>query len=74
MQLPFDFILTMLWHLLNISAVAGHGAVPAALFFLNFFRENVADDSHKLSSLISRKNDNKKISVAAILNDALWWS
>ena len=31
------FILTELWHLLDVSAVLGHGAVLAALLFLNKF-------------------------------------
>ena len=29
--------LTELWHLLDVSAVAGHGAVLAARFFFRFF-------------------------------------
>ena len=32
MYIPFDFIFG-LWHLLDVSAVAGHGAVLAALLF-----------------------------------------
>ena len=34
MHLPFDFIFTELWYLLDFIAVAGHGAVLAALFYL----------------------------------------
>ena len=34
MDLPFDFILTEIWHLRDVNAVAGHGAVLAALLLL----------------------------------------
>ena len=33
MHLPLISVLTELWHLLDVSAVAGHGAVLAALLF-----------------------------------------
>ena len=32
-QLPFGFILTEIWHLLDVSAMAGHAAVLAVLLF-----------------------------------------
>ena len=32
-----DFILTELWHLLDVSAVAGHGAELVALLFFYCF-------------------------------------
>ena len=35
MHLPLISFLTELWHLLDVSAVAGHGAVLAALLFLS---------------------------------------
>ena len=38
MHLPLISFLTELWHLLDVRAVAGHGAVLAALlFYLSFF-------------------------------------
>ena len=40
MHLPFDFILTEIWHMLDVSAVAGHGAVLAVLLF--FFKTKTA--------------------------------
>ena len=33
MHLPFDFIFSQIWHFLDVSAVARHGAVRAALLF-----------------------------------------
>ena len=41
MYLPLISFLTGLWHLLDVSAVAGLGAVLAALlFYLVFFRSD----------------------------------
>ena len=34
MHLPLISFLTELWHLLDVSAVAGHGAVLAKLLFV----------------------------------------
>ena len=33
MHFPFDFIFAELWHLLDVSAMVGYGAVLAALLF-----------------------------------------
>ena len=45
MHLPLISSLTELWPLLDVSAVAGHGAVPAALLFL------IQVTSHEMFSL-----------------------
>ena len=41
MHTPFDFILTELWHLLDISAVAGHGAALAALILNSIYPASI---------------------------------
>ena len=47
MHLPLISFLTELWHLLDVSAVAGHGAVLAVLLFNDVFVKVL-----KLSSFI----------------------
>ena len=44
MHLPWISFLTELWLLLDVSAVAGHGAVLAALLFCCIFSEKVRLD------------------------------
>ena len=60
MHLPFDFILTELWHLLDLSAVVGHGAVLAALLLVWDYKE--------------KKKKNRKITFYQILLTLINWS
>ena len=41
MHLPFDLILTKLWHLLDVSAMTGHGAVQSFQHFIQFLSDSL---------------------------------
>ena len=54
---------------LDVSAVAGHHAMPAALLFTFIFC--LAEDSHEISSLVFSEN-NEKIFKTVISSNHDW--